>query len=330
MVYNFNKRWSLSLTAAAFLPAIALIFLQVSAPSAFSQDPAANAALQQTQNLSQPSGTGPRITPDGMVLPSGESSQESKCDEDLGEQWMLKHNQRPQFFNVFADVSGFYTSNVALAHKPEFSDSFIVASVGASYSRPFGGIWAFNVGLSESLFRYGTYSDFNFDSFNAGGGISLQAHPLWDTVFSLQYNYNRLTHGATSGELFSGHNFTLSAVKSFQLSTADSLSFGVTGSFNVADPSSLMWGGGSLFASYNLCVTRQLSLGANYRVTFFDYTDGPRRDVNQALSAGAHFNVNRWFSINASISGIFNSSNESAFDYRALNFGGGISGNIRF
>ena len=315
---------------AVFLPAIALIFLQASAPSAFSQDAAANAALQQTQNLSQPSGTGPRITPDGMVLPSAASPEEAKCDEDLGEQWMLKHNHRPQFFNLFADVSGFYTSNVALAHKPEFADSFIVASVGASYSRPFGGIWAFNVGLSETLFRYDTYGDFNFDSFNVGGGLSLQARQLWDTLFSLQYNYNRLSHGATSGELFSGHNFTLSALKSFQLSTADSLSFGATGSFNVADPSSLMWGGGSLFASYNVALTRQLSVGANYRVTFFDYTDGPRRDVNQALSAGAHFNVNRWLSVNASISGVFNSSNETAFEYRALNFGGGISGSIRF
>jgi hypothetical protein len=330
MFYNLNKFWSLSARATTSLAVIALILLTAPAPSAFSQDAAANAALQQSQNLSQPSDTGPRITPDGMVLPSSGSPEESKCDEDLGEQWMLKHNQRPQPFNIFADVSGFYTSNVALTHKPEFSDSFLVASVGASYSRPFGGIWAFNVGLSESIFRYDTFTDFDFDSFNAGGGISLQSHQLWDTLFSLQYNYNRLTHGATSGELFSGHNFTLSALKSIQLSTADSVSLGVTGSFSVADPASLMWGGGALFASYNLNVTRQLSVGANYRVTFFNYTDTSRFDVNQAISAGAHFNVNRWFSINASISGIFNSSNETAFDYRALNFGGGITGNIRF
>ncbi|HEY2124254.1 MAG TPA: hypothetical protein VGG94_02225, partial [Chthoniobacterales bacterium] len=245
---------------ATVLAAVALILLQASAPSAFSQDPAANAALQQSQNLSQPSGTGPRITPDGMVLPSSGSSEDSKSDEDLGEQWVLKHNQRPQPFNIFADVSGFYTSNVALTHKPEFSDSFLVASVGASYSRPFGGIWAFNIGISESIFRYDTFTDFDFDSFNVGGGLSLQSHPLWDTLFTFQYNYNSLTHDLTTGQLFSGHSFTLSALKSLQLSTADSVSFGATGSFTLADPSSLMWGGGSLFASYNLNVTRQFSV----------------------------------------------------------------------
>jgi hypothetical protein len=294
------------------------------------QDAVTNSAVQQSQNFSQsPTGTS-RVDANGMALPQGSTPEEENADADIGEQWVMKHNQKPTFFTVFGDISEYYTSNVALTNTPELADSFFVASFGIAYTRPFAGIWTVNAGVSESLFRYATYNEFDFNSLNVGAGVSVLVHPLWDSVWSFQYGFNHLNHEFDSGFLFSGHSFTIAGTKSIQLSTADSVSFGVAGGYNLADPSSLENFDASVFLSYSVALTRQLSLSANYKGTFYAYTEGSRKDFNNAISAVARFNINRWFSISASVSGVFNESNETPFQYKSLNFGGGLSATVHF
>jgi hypothetical protein len=271
------------------------------------------------------------VTADGTALPGGEGVSDGKeADEDLGEQWMMKHNQLTLPFTAFADVSVFHTSNVALGHDHELSDWFLVATVGAAYSHPFANIWAVNVGISQTFFRYDRFGEFDFNSFTVGAGLSVQAHPLWDTVWNLQYSFNRLTDSAASGQLFSGHAIVLSGAKALKLSSADNLLFGVVGSYDFADPSSLQRADVAAFGSYSVNLTRHVVVGATLREAFLAYVDGSRRDFVHSAALTARYNFNKWFSLSASVAGTINQSNETPFDYKVLNVGVGLSGNIQF
>lgn len=293
-------------------------------------DAQANFARQQSQNVSRPgSGVAP-VNGDGMALPTGATPEEENADADLGEQWVMKNSEKPKLWSFFADVSGFYTSNVALTRKPEFSDSFLVASVGVNYARPIGKNWNFNAGLSETFFRYNTFTDFDFNSLNVGFGLSTVLQPLWGTVAAFQYNFNWMTHDIGSNELFNGHTFALSANKSFRLTTADSLTFGVGGSYNLADPSSLQRVDTTIFATYSIALTRNLGFSANYRFGYFNYFNTPRYDWSNSLTGSLHYDINHWFSVNFSISGTWNDSNEEEYRYKSMNLGGGLTGTIRF
>ncbi len=308
---------------------IGLVFCAHAAPL-LGQDAVANAALQQSQRLAQPAIRGGARTSDGLALPTDATDADREADADLGEQWVLKNSGRLRPFSFFTDVSAFHTSNVALAHGREVGDSFLVATVGASYSRPLHGPLTLNLSLAETFFRYNRFSEFDFDSFNAAIGLSLPCHRLWDANLSLQYSFSSLTQDLTFNQIFSGHSLSLAATKVIQLTTADSISFGIAGAFSLAEPSSLQRGDFSTFASYDLALSRSLTVFANYRVSFFGYPQSGRRDFNQALSTGLRFQLNQWFSLSATVSGVLNESNKTPFDYHAVNFGGGLGGTIRF
>lgn len=313
-----------------FLPIAVATLVTCSAVKNFAQDAFGSAARQQAQNFSQPATAAPRVNSDGMALPNDATDADKEADADLGEQWVLRRNERILRFNIFADVSAFHTTNVALAHTNAEADSFLVGTIGASYSHPVFGSAVGNVSLGESIFRYNRFAEFDFDSFSATAGVSMPIKRLWDANVSLQYSFNRLTQDPISSELFSGHSIALSATKSIQLSTADSVSFGASAAYNLADPSTLDRADVSVFGGYFISLTRQLSVSLNYRASFFDYPNDGRTDLNQTLAASVRFDVNRWFSLNLSSSGVLNDSSARVFDYKALNLGGGLAGNIRF
>src|ERR1700737_222405 len=59
------------------------------------------------------------------------SAATSSGDNSFGAQIILKNQERPTIFNVFGDVSGFYTSNVDLTPHGGRSDFFLASNVGA-------------------------------------------------------------------------------------------------------------------------------------------------------------------------------------------------------
>ncbi len=327
--FPFATKHGFARLAPVGLAAIALTFC--TGPSSVqAQDAVASSALQRSSALSQASSGGNYQRSGGLTLPNDASEADRQADADLGEQWVLKNSARPRLFSFFTDLSGFYTSNVALSHGREFGDSFLVATVGGSYSRPLAGPLTLNLNLSETFFRYNRFSEFDFDSFNAAVGLSMPWPRLWDSNLSLQYSFNTLTQDFTFDQIFSGHTLALAATKAVRLSTADNLSFGVAGAFNLAEPSSLQRADASSFVGYDLALSRSVTVFANYRVSLFVYPESGRRDFNQALSGGLRFQLHRWFSLSATVSGVLNDSNRTSFDYHAGNFGGGLNATLRF
>lgn len=135
------------------------------------------------------------IAPSSLVASSGRDS------ESLGVQQMLRDEERLRPFRVFADVSAFVTSNVALTRKDPLSDSFLLATFGFEYRRALSHGFQVETSLRAATFRYNEFRELDFNSVDAGLGVSYHAAKLGGIDVSVRYNFNELI-GAEADEAF--------------------------------------------------------------------------------------------------------------------------------
>lgn len=262
------------------------------------------------------------------LVPWGQTPA-SPGDEDLGEQVILKRQVKETPVSLQVDVSGFYTDNVALTDRGRNSDTFLVAQAGVGYRKRFTETLAFDAYLREAVFRYATNGDLDFESMNVGFGLTYVARPLWETVFSIHYNYNRLTDGSEHHEFFKNQTLNLSLLKAFELSKAHYIFAGYSAVFNFSEPVALQRDEYGVFAGYRVNLTRSLSADVFYRAAYFDYVNG-RGDWNQSLGLGLKWSVTKAFSVSASVSFGWNTSNREIFDYYVSSPGIGLSASFAF
>lgn len=250
---------------------------------------------------------------------------------DLGDQVIMK---RPEVFNrfsTFADISAFYTGNVALARRDAQPDGYLVSSAGVSWRERLGVDGVFDFGIQESLFRYDQFREFDFDSLNLGGGVSWNLRRLWSTQLFVRYNYNRINSGGYYDErLYDSHAIRVGLQKVWALSQADYILVGGSAEVGFADPTSLQRNEYAVYAAYGIQLTRSVAADLLYRAAVLNYTEVDRRDLNQTIALGLHYQPVEPVQLNLSASASFNRSDRTVFDYDAVNVGGGVSLNIAF
>lgn len=298
---------------------------------ASAQTPTGNAAVQQAQLFNQrptsaTSAEGERLFPPLDTYSDGISA----ADVDVGEQWMLKRNPPVNPFTARTSFSLFYTNNVALSRRSTLEDGFAVADVAIGYSRPIAPDWAFAIDLQQSFFRYDRFTEFDFESSNAGVAISHQARQLGNTIFALQYGFSRLTRGAVDDELYLGNTLALAATKSVSITSASAVDFSGAVGYTFADPEDLERAELRLAIGYSLRIARNLTATAVARLELFDYTSEAREDYLQSVSLGARWDLNEWMFVSASVSAVNNISTERVFGYEAVNGGATLTAHIRF
>jgi hypothetical protein len=300
-----------------------------SVPQAGAQTSTANSAVQQVQiftsRADQNRATEERIST-AAELPAGE---EAAADADLGEQWMFKPNAPLQPWSAHADISGFYTTNAALASSGAQSDRFLVADIGFGYARPIGGNWAVAANVQQGFFRYDEFTALDFDSLGANAGVSYQARQLADILFSLHYGINRLTRATYEDQLFLGNTIALNATKLVKLTSADTVEFTGGLGYTFADPDELERAEFRLSVGYALRVTRSLTATAVARTELFEYSHD-RQDLLQSIALGARYDFTKWISASASASLANNISNRNEFDYGVFNGGLTVSAHVQF
>ncbi len=294
--------------------------------SAFAQSPTANARVEQAQKFrpeasAQDSGSLPAFSLDQAPASPG--------DPDLGEQVILRRKEKLTPFKLFADVSGFYTSNAALTDKHTVDDFFLVAQVGASYQTQVVPNLYAEATVRQATFRYAKFDELDFDSLNAGAGLTYVSRPLWGLAFSVRYNFNRLTDGSQHDEFFKNHTVTLAVQKTYELSKAHYLYGGYASVFGWSEPVAPQRDEHGIYLGYHASLSRSISADASYRIALFDYVHG-RADWNQSLTVAVKWDATRWLSIAASISGGLNHSNREVFDYKVFSGGVGITASIAF
>ena len=293
--------------------------------------PTGNSAVQQAQLFNQrptssTSADGERLFPPLEGLEGGESA----ADADLGEQWMLKPNVPVNPFTVRANFSLFHTNNVALSRASTLSDGFAVADVGINYSRPIAQDWAFGADLQQSIFRYDTYTEFDFESMGLGLLLSHQARQLGNVVFSLQYGLNRLTRGSLDSELYFGNTFALSATKTVPTTSASFVEFNGAVAYTLADPEDLERAELRFAIAYSVRLARNFNATAVARLEVYDYTNEARQDLLEAVALGARWDLTPWFAVSGSLSAATNISTQRVFRYDTINGGVTLTAHIRF
>ncbi len=259
----------------------------------------------------------------------GTAAGTSSSDNSFGAQIILKNQERPKFFSVFGDVSGFYTSNVDLTPHGGRSDFFQVSNAGAAWRPTISPQLAGEVVVATSVFRYDQASELDFERISAGTGLTWLVPHTPAIVALARYDFTELLDSGGS-QLLQDHGFTIGAQKTFIFGRTHFLTTGVIGTLGKSTPGSQERDQAGVNAAYHLQITRSFDADLVYRYAAQFYTEGGRMDHNQALSLAFGFYPARWLRVDASISAARNDTNRAAFEYEALTVGTGVRFNIRF
>ena len=324
-----RRNWRRLLTPRVVVISVAIGSAVAAADARAQTVSTGNTAVQQVQIFNQRNATAAEAEQRLAPPPDPLTGDDAAADSDLGEQWLFKPNQPLTPWSAHADLSGFYTSNAALASTTEQSDRFLVADFGVGYSRPLGRDFGFAASLQQAFFRYDEFTALDFDSLGANLGVSYQARQFGDIVFSAQYGFSRLTRATFEDELFLGNTLGLTATKLVRLTTADTIEFSGGVGYTFADPGELQRVEFRASVGYAIRITRALTATAIARTELFDYQHG-RQDFLQSIALGARYDFTKWISASVAASLANNSSNRNVFDYRVFNGGLTASAHVQF
>lgn len=266
-----------------------------------------------------------------LTSPETGSIPSSPADPDLGDQRILVPDDRYKSFTLFSNVSEFYTTNAALSNGGEQSDWFTAMQFGAAWVPRITGNLFGEATAMQQLFRYANLSGLSFNSLDLGAGLIYVVRELDDLSVFARYNYNLLTNASSDGSLFYQQTIRLGLNKPFVFSRAHSANIGLVADLNLDGwPDYALRNRFALLTGYQVNLTRLLQANLFYQIGYFPFAETARRDWNQLVSLGFTLNINPRFSINTSVSGGFNSSNDAFYTYSVLNTGVGVSANYKF
>jgi hypothetical protein len=255
----------------------------------------------------------------------------SPNDADLGEQAILKRQERYRAFTVSLSTPFFYTSNVALTRTGEVSDFVFAPAVGVSYAPHLTKTLYATFSVGQQEFYYDRYDEFNFGSFDARAGLSYQLPQAHDLLLSAEYCFNRLTTDAFGDEFYSNHSLLLSAQVPFRIGRAQQFALGAEANISlVADPEQPRRHDIDAFVGYSANLTRALTVTAVGRLAVRDYVQGDRTDISEILALTATYRFTKWLSASATSTLAASQSNHSVFNYEVANLGGAVSLGWRF
>ncbi len=276
-------------------------------------------------NPSAPEGT--RFV--GIGDAENKNSATSSGDDSFGTQIILKNQERPPSFDIFADVSLSWTSNVDLTPDHTRGDSFLTANVGGVWRPTLIRGLATDISARLSVFRYDRANELDFERISFGAGLGWLVPHTPGIVGFGRYDFTEVLNSA-SRELLQDHDFTLGAQKTFVLGRSHFLSAGIIGVIGETAPASQQRDQAGVYFGYHLQITRSLDADLFYRYTGQFYGDDARTDHNQTLSLGLGYSPTRGIRLTGGVSGARNDSTKGAFGYEVINFGVGVGLAARF
>jgi hypothetical protein len=246
----------------------------------------------------------------------------SSADDSFGTQILLKNQERQKNFSVFGDVSVFYTSNADLTSRGNRSDTFLAGYTGAAWRYPILHDLVADISAASSIYRYQSADDLDFERISTGIGLTWVVPRGRGVIAFARYDFAELLD-IDSNELVQDHAFTVGTQKTFLLGRSHFLTTGVTGIFGRSVPRSQERNQAGAHVGYHLQITRSLGADLLCRYAAQFYREDDRFDQNETLSLGIGYAATRWLRIEVSISGAWNDSNRSRFDYEVLTVGAG-------
>lgn len=307
---------------------IALIFFS----SAFSPL-TVNGQSSQAVDRSQLFRTDPGLPVGQTVNQNGESmgyAAPTANDEDLGVQAVLKRQEEYKPFTLAVSLPGYFTSNVALARTDERGDFVFAPAFIASYQPRLKQTLYGEIMVSQQLFYYDRYNEFNFTSLDVIAGLVWYLPQLHNLTLRARYDFNRLTDD-NFNEFYQNNSVILSADLPLNFGRAMQLNVGLLTNLSfAADHEEPRRNDFDFHADYAVQFSRAFSADAGVRVIFKDYYQGDRQDVSEILSLTANYRVRDWLMASVVGTYAFNQSNQSVFDYQVGNIGGAFALTVKF
>ena len=252
-------------------------------------------------------------------------------DDAFGAQVIFKRQARATPFTAFAEVSAFFTNNVALAKRDRLDDKFLVVAAGAAFTHRLGYDLRVEAGLRVAMYRYAEYRELDFQSVDATLGVVWSPPALHGAEVSLGYAVTQLTSAEEREEFYKSHAVLLGVRKVIPFSRAHAAYFGVGAQWSWAEPQEPGRDEYTAFAGYHLQATEHLEGDLAYRYGHFVYRQGDgRQDDNHTLSLTLRYVPVPWASISATSFLGINKSNRSVFDYEVWNAGIGLQFSVKF
>ncbi|MCW1924066.1 hypothetical protein OKA05_15975 [Luteolibacter arcticus] len=250
-------------------------------------------------------------------------------DLDLGVQLIMKEQERAHLLRLFATSQVYFTDNVRLTNFNPESDAYLFTEVGARYEGKLTEQWNVEATVRQAFFRYDDFSNLDFESLNAGAGISYRLPQDPSLMFFSRYNCERLTADDLDDQFFLNQTVSLGLQKSWVTPASSLYYLGYASSFGFADPSAAERDEHGLYGGARWQLTECLHADLYSRFAFFDYDSG-QHDWNYMIVPSLTYRFNEWCELNASLSFVLNRSNRDLFDYDALSAGGGLGLKVQF
>lgn len=250
----------------------------------------------------------------------------SPNDPDLGEQAILKRNDRYKAFTVEVGSPFYYTSNIALTDRGRIDDVIIAPVVGLTYAPKFGNTLYGDFSVRQQFFYYADNSAFDFASLDLLAGVVYYAPALHNLTLRANIDYNRLTGTDNFDDFFSNYALQASAEIPIPIGRAQQVSFGVDTNVSLyADPEPPRRNDFGAYVGYVVSISRSFSISAAGRVVVRPYDTGGRTDVSEILALSANYSIRDYLTLSGITTFVANQSNQRVFDYEVFNIGGGIA-----
>lgn len=266
---------------------------------------------------------------DDETIESDGSVVKTPGDLDLGVQQLMTRKERDHLLRLFATTQAYYTDNVRLTGFNPESDAYLFTEVGARYEGKLTDDLNLEATVRQAFFRYDEFTRYNFESLNAGAGLSykLPQHP--DFILFSRYNCERLTNDGLDDQFFLNNTLSLGLQKSWVTQGSSLYYLGYASTFGFAHESLAERDEHGLYGGAHWQLSECLEAALYARVAYFDYDSG-QHDMNYMIVPSLTWRFTPWCELNASLNYVLNQSNRERFDYDAFTAGGGLGLKVQF
>ena len=277
---------------------------------------------------------GRQAYPGPSATPSAETegyAVTSPNEKDIGEQEILKRKEEYKPFTISIYSPFYWTSNAALVSRGEQDDVLFAPGVTLMYQPRITNTFYAQVGVIQQFFLYDRLTELNFANLDVIAGFVYYLPQFHKLSLRGYYDYNRETDTDNFDEIFVNHSIILNAELPFRIARAQQIFLGLNLNLSFyGNPESPRRNNYSLYANYDLALSRSFSLDAAFQFVVRDYYSGDRTDLNEILALSANYRIRDLLTLSALSSFSWNQSNHSVFDYSVANIGGGVALTLKF
>ncbi len=186
--------------------------------------------------------------------------------------------------------------------------------------------------MAQHWFRYDKFHSLDYEEGEATAGFILVMPELWNTLWHLNYYYERITQGLDNTPIYQTHTIRAGVQKTILIDRLNSINLSALAALSAeASPKELQRHEYSLYAAHNLRIFRELFLTTSYHLGYFDYShlEG-REDWYHNFGLALTWRPKEWLEVAASWNYTLNRSNIDVFSYDAQLAGPSISIKAKF